>query len=74
MSGEVSEAVVAGLRGGEVLILADTTGTDSDENNVHVYSKQCTSPLLFDRPSFYKAVSEGTASGQFSTSDNDNKI
>lgn len=39
MSGEVSEAVVADLREGEVLILADTTGTDSDENNVHMYSK-----------------------------------
>lgn len=57
-----------------MLILADTTGIDSDENNLRMYSKQCTSPLLFDRPSFYKAVSEGTASGQFSASDNDNKI
>jgi hypothetical protein len=46
MSGEVSEVVVAGHRekrwrlvGGEVLIGADITAT---ENNVHVYTKQCT--------------------------------
>jgi hypothetical protein len=46
MSGEVSEVVVVGHRekrwrsvGGKVLIGADITET---ENNVHVYTKQCT--------------------------------